>query len=94
MSDQQVNSDQMRQAIAQLQEVQQQLQSAMDLAEGAAATVKAHWESSTAAPDFYGIIAQWQAHGPTLIDDTQKIITFLTEAADAYDAAEKKLTSQ
>lgn len=94
MSDQQVNSDQMRQAIAQLQDVHQHLQSAMDLAESAAATVKAHWESTTAAPDFYGIIAQWQSHGPTLVEDTQKIINFLIDAADAYDAAEKKLTAQ
>jgi uncharacterized protein YukE len=93
MSAQQVNADKIREGISQLREVVQQLQSAMSLAEEAAARVKANWESSEAAPAFYSVIAKWQEKGPTLLQDTQKIITFLTDAANTYDAAEKRLTA-
>lgn len=93
MSSQQVNSEKIREGIAQLQDVVQQLQSAMSLAENAAGSVKSNWESSEAAPAFYSVIAKWQEKGPTLLQDTHKIINFLTDAANTYDAAEKKLTA-
>ncbi len=93
MSSQQVNSEKIREAIAQLQDVHQHLQSAMSLAEQAGGAVQANWESSEAAPAFYSVIAKWQEKGPTLMQDTQKIINFLTDAATTYEAAEKKLTT-
>ena len=93
MSSQQVNSEKIREAIGQLQEVYQQLQSAISLAEQAGGVVRSNWESTEAAPAFYSVIAKWQEKGPTLMEDTQKIITFLTDAATAYEAAERKLTA-
>ena len=91
MASTQIDTQKVRDALAQLQDVHGKLQTAMQNAEAAANRIRSAWESSEAAPAFNNDMSKWASMGPQLIQDTKDMIDFLQQGIADYEAAEQKI---
>jgi uncharacterized protein YukE len=84
--------EQILRAVENLQSTLTQLKGAADQSDGVIQTLKARgWNSSEAAPAFYGKANQWSTDHQELITFANEMIPLLQQAADDLRKAEAKL---